>query len=154
MSIMRTIGRLGATKVSGNTELIAGVIEGIDPAVMGGIVNQNTDFLMDVIAEVDIAALLRGIDPAILKGVIDEALDIIAEDVTLLDLDKVVTIVNNLDYKRTGEMLTKIDPNILGIALGVMLYSFRNASVTPGIFVADESIENIDIRPTVSPKEG
>ena len=38
---MRSIGRLGA-RVGGNTELIEGVMEGIDPALIAEIINQNT----------------------------------------------------------------------------------------------------------------
>lgn len=91
--------------------------------------------------------LLRSIEPGILKSILDDAMDLFAEDVSLLDLDRVVTIINKLDYKKTGEMLTKIDPNILGIALGIMLWSFRKAKVAPGIFFEDESIETLEINP-------
>ena len=147
---MRSVGRLGA-RVGGNTELIEGVMEGIDPALIAEIINQNTGFLMGVMSNVDLATLLRSIDQEVLKGILDEALDIFVEDVTLLDLDKVVDIINGLDYTRMGEMLMKIDPNILGIALGIMLWSFRKATVTPGIFTADESMETLDITPDMVP---
>ncbi len=148
MSFKRSLGRFGA-RVGGDEELIEGVLEGIDPALLAEIINRNTDFLVEVVSRIDIPALLSAIDPEVLQGIIGEALDIIIKDVGLLDLHRVAEMVNALDYKRTGEMLMRIDPNILAIALGIMLWSFRKATVAPGIFVADESIETLEIDPDI-----
>lgn len=143
MSLSRSIGRLGA-KVGGNTELIEGVLEGIDPALVAEIVNRNKKFMLEVVSNIDVPGLLSSIDKKVMKEIVDQALDIFSEDVDLLDLDRVAEIINALDYTRTGEMLMKVDPNVLSIALGIMLWSFRNATVAPGVFTADESMETLD----------
>jgi hypothetical protein len=148
MSFSRSIGRFGA-RVGGNQELIEGVLEGVDPALVAEVINRNSEFLTEVISRIEIPDLLRSIDQKVLKEVIDEALNIFSDDVSLLDLDKVAGIINAFDYQRMGEMLMRVDPNILGIALGILLWSFRKATVAPGIFVADEDMETLNISPDI-----
>ena len=69
MSLKRSIGRLGA-RVGGNQELIEGVLDGIDPALLAEIINGNTAFMVEVVSNIDVPVLLRSLDKKVMKEII------------------------------------------------------------------------------------
>lgn len=123
MSLMRTLGRLGG-KVGSNKELIAGMLEGMDPRAIAEAINENTAFMARVISNLDAKAIADSMG---------EGLELAGEMLKYMDPEKVAGVINK-NERLLPRYLECIEPNVFTRGAGAVVGKLRFATYRPPMF--------------------
>lgn len=123
MSLMRTLGRLGG-RMGSNKELIAGVMEGMDPRAVAEAINENAAFMGRIIANLDAKAIADSMG---------EGLEFAGEMLKYMDPEKVADVINR-NERLLPRYLECIEPNVFTRSAGAVVGKLRFATYRPPMF--------------------
>lgn len=131
LSLFRTLGRIGG-KLGSNKELIAGMMEGMDPRTIAEAVNENAGFMGKIIAN---------LDPKAIADSMDEGLAFAGEMMKYMDPQKVADVINN-NERLLPRYMECLDPNVFTRSAGAVISKLRFATYRPPMFeTAGENTE-------------
>ncbi len=123
MSIMRSLGRLGG-KMSSNKELLAGVMEGMDPRAVAEAITENGDFMNKVI---------NNLDPKAMADMMNDGLWFVGDMMKYMDPEKVAQVINE-NQRILPRYIECIDPDVFTRSAGSMVSKLRYATYRPPMF--------------------
>jgi hypothetical protein len=123
LSLFRTLGRIGG-KLGSNKELIAGLMEGMDPRTIAEAVNENAGFMGKIIANLDAKAIADSMD---------EGLAFAGEMMKYMDPKKVADVINK-NERLLPRYMECIDPNVFTRSAGAVMSKLRFATFRPAMF--------------------
>ena len=130
---MRSLGRLGG-KLGSNKELIAGVMEGMDPRAIAEAVNENACFMVQVAAHLDAKAIAESMN---------ESMAFMGDIMKYMDPQKVADMINK-NERILPRYIECINPNVFTRSAGTMVSKLRYATYRPPMFAkpGEESVED------------
>ena len=130
---MRSLGRLGG-KLGSNKELIAGVMEGMDPRAIAEAVNENASFMVQVAAHLDAKAIAESMN---------ESMAFMGDIMKYMDPQKVADMINK-NERILPRYIECINPNVFTRSAGTMVSKLRYATYRPPMFAkpGEESVED------------
>jgi len=130
---MRSLGRLGG-KLGSNKELIAGVMEGMDPRAIAEAVNENAGFMVQVAAHLDAKAIAESMN---------ESMAFMGDIMKYMDPQKVADMINK-NERILPRYIECINPNVFTRSAGTMVSKLRYATYRPPMFAkpGEESVED------------
>jgi hypothetical protein len=120
---MRSLGRLGG-KLGSNKELIAGVMEGMDPRSIAQAVNENAGFMAQVMANLDAKAIADSMG---------DSLDFMGDVMKYMDPQKVADVLNK-NERLLPRYIECINPNVFTRSAGTVVSKLRYATYRPPMF--------------------
>ncbi len=131
MSLMRTLGKLGG-RLGSNKELIAGVMEGMDPRAVAEAINENAGF---------IAALTSNLDAKTIAESMSDTLDFMGEVLKYMDPKKVAEVINK-NERILPRYIECINPNVFTRSAGTVVSKLRYATYRPPMFAKPGEAED------------
>ena len=133
MSLMRSLGRLGG-KMGSNKELIAGVMEGMDPRSIAEAINENAGFMVQMMSYLDAKAIADSMN---------ESLVFMGDVMKYMDPQKVADMINK-NERILPRYVECINPNVFTRSAGAVVSKLRYATYRPPMFAkpGEESIED------------
>jgi hypothetical protein len=128
---MRSLGRLGG-KMGSNKELIAGVMEGMDPRAVADAINENAGFMVQV-----------NLDAKAIADSMNESLVFMGDVMKYMDPQKVADMINK-NERILPRYVECINPNVFTRSAGAVVSKLRYATYRPPMFAkpGEESIED------------
>lgn len=123
MGFIRSLGRLSG-KLGSNRELIAGVMEGMDPRAVAEAINENADFM---------GKLMANLDPRAIADSMNEGLSFMGEVMKYLDPRAVAEIINK-NERLLPRYIECINPNVFTRSAGTVFTKLRYATYRPPMF--------------------
>lgn len=123
MSFMRSIGRFSG-KMGSNKELIAGMMEGLDPRAIAEAINENAGFMGQVMAH---------LDPKAIADSMTEGLEFAGEVMKYIDPQAVAAMINK-NERLLPRYIECINPNVFTRSAGTVFTKLRYATYRPPMF--------------------
>jgi len=123
VSLMRSVGRF-AGKMGSNKEMIAGVMEGMDPRSVAQAINENAGFM---------AAIMSNLDPKAIADSMNDGLEFMGEVMKYMDPQKVADMINK-NERLLPRYIECINPNVFTRSAGTVVSKLRYATYRPPMF--------------------
>ena len=123
MSLMRSMGRLTG-KLGSNKELIAGVMEGMDPRAVAEAINENAGFM---------TAVMSNLDPKAIADSMGDGLEFVGDVMKYMDPKKVAEVINK-NERILPRYIECINPNVFTRSAGTVFTKLRYATYRPPMF--------------------
>jgi hypothetical protein len=123
VSLMRSMGRLTG-KLGSNKELIAGVMEGMDPKAVAEAINENAGFM---------TAVMSNLDPKAIADSMGDGLEFVGDVMKYMDPKKVAEVINK-NERILPRYIECINPNVFTRSAGTVVTKLRYATYRPPMF--------------------
>jgi len=123
VSLMRSIGRFSG-KMGSNKELIAGLMEGMDPRAIAEAINENAGFMTQV---------MSNLDPKAIADSMNEGLEFVGDVMKYMDPEKVAAVINK-NERLLPRYIECINPNVFTRSAGTVVSKLRYATYRPPMF--------------------
>ena len=120
---MRSLGRLSG-KMGSNKELIAGVMEGLDPRAIAEVINENAGFM---------TAIMSNLDPKAIVDSMNDGLEFVGDVMKYMDPKKVAEVINK-NERILPRYIEGINPNVFTRSAGTVVSKLRYATYRPPMF--------------------
>jgi hypothetical protein len=120
---MRSIGRFSG-KMGSNKELIAGLMEGMDPRAIAEAINENAGFMTQV---------MSNLDPKAIADSMNEGLEFVGDVMKYMDPEKVAAVINK-NERLLPRYIECINPNVFTRSAGTVVSKLRYATYRPPMF--------------------
>jgi hypothetical protein len=120
---MRSIGRMSG-KMGSNKELIAGMMEGLDPKAIAEAINDNAGFM---------TAIMSNLDPKAIADSMNDGLDFVGDVMKYMDPKKVAEVINK-NERILPRYIECINPNVFTRSAGSVVSKLRYATYRPPMF--------------------
>jgi len=117
------MGRLTG-KLGSNKELIAGVMEGMDPKAVAEAINENAGFM---------TAVMSNLDPKAIADSMGDGLEFVGDVMKYMDPKKVAEVINK-NERIFPRYIECINPNVFTRSAGTVVTKLRYATYRPPMF--------------------
>jgi hypothetical protein len=117
------MGRLTG-KLGSNKELIAGVMEGMDPKAVAEAINENAGFM---------TAVMSNLDPKAIADSMGDGLEFVGDVMKYMDPKKVAEVINK-NERILPRYIECINPNVFTRSAGTVVTKLRYATYRPPMF--------------------
>lgn len=111
-------------KMGSNKELIAGVMEGMDPRAIAEAINENAGFM---------TAVMSNLDPKAIADSMNEGLEFVGDVMKYMDPKKVAEVINK-NERILPRYIECINPNVFTRSAGTVVSKLRYATYRPPMF--------------------
>jgi hypothetical protein len=122
LSFLRTLGSYMA-KMGSNRELMAGVMEGLDPRVVAEAVNENAGMMVEI---------MKYLDPKAIADSMNESMQFMGEVIKYIDPKAMAEMVNR-NERILPRFVEEINPNVFTRSAGTVFAKMRYATYRPSI---------------------
>jgi len=138
---MRSIGRLSG-RLSSNKELMAGMMEGMDPRAIAEAINENADFMGKVTGF---------LDPKAIADSMNGTMSFAAEVFRYIDPEAAAEVMNK-NQRILPRFVEHIDPNVFTRSTGAVMNKLRFATYRPPQF--SPAAEEVEAKEESESEEG
>jgi len=107
-----------------NKELIAGLMEGMDPRAIAEAINENAGFMTQV---------MSNLDPKAIADSMNEGLEFVGDVMKYMDPEKVAAVINK-NERLLPRYIECINPNVFTRSAGTVVSKLRYATYRPPMF--------------------
>jgi len=107
-----------------NKELIAGVMEGLDPRTIAEVINENAGFM---------TAIMSNLDPKAIADSMNDGLEFVGDVMKYMDPKKVAEVINK-NERILPRYIEGINPNVFTRSAGTVVSKLRYATYRPPMF--------------------